>query len=111
MDPAFLPAARSGQVAATVLVPMVAKGVIFRRTRVVGLAARLDADRWAIAALNRLRARYREAPLLLRLPGRRVVLLLSAPHVHRVLSGSPTPTASTRPRNTPPCATSSHAAC
>jgi cytochrome P450 len=70
---------------------MVAKGVILRRTRVVGLAARLDADGRAVASLNRLRRRYRGAPLLLRLPGRRVVLLLSAPHVHRVLSGSPDP--------------------
>lgn len=89
--PAVLSPAQSAQVAATVLVPMVAKGVILRRTRVVGLAARVDADGWAIAALRRLRRRHREAPLLLRLPGRRVVLLLSAPHVYHVLSGSPDP--------------------
>jgi cytochrome P450 len=89
--PAVLPAAQALRVVGTVLVPAVAQGVVLRRPRVVGLAARLHADRRGVAALDRLRRRYGEAPLLLRLPGRRLVLLLDGRQVRRVLDGSPEP--------------------
>ena len=59
-----------------VLLPLVARGVIVRRQRVVALLERLDADRRLVGTLQRLRARYGPRPLLLRLPARRIVLVL-----------------------------------
>lgn len=82
---------RALRVAVAVLVPPVAQGVIVRRPRIVGIAARLGADRRAVALLDRLRHRYDGAPLLLRLPGRRTVLLTDPVHVRRVLTASPDP--------------------
>jgi cytochrome P450 len=75
----------------SVIVPIVAQGVILRRPRMVALAARLDADRRAGALLRRLRSRYGPGPLRLRVPGRPVVLVLSVPDVRTVLSGTPEP--------------------
>jgi cytochrome P450 len=77
-----------------VLVPLTARGVIVRRPRVVALAERLDLDRRAVRQMQRLRERYGAGPLLLRLPLRRLALVLDPDHVHRVLQGSPEPFAS-----------------
>lgn len=77
--------------AGLVLLPVVGRGAIVRRPRIVGLAQRLDADALAVRQLQRLRARYGPGPLQLRLPGRRLTLLLEPQQVHRVLNGSPTP--------------------
>lgn len=76
-------------VVAGVLVPLVARGVIARRPRVVGMLDRLDADRFAVRRMQRLRARCGPGPVVLRLPGRTMALVLSPEHVHRVLDGSP----------------------
>ena len=74
-----------------VLAPMVARGVIQRRPRVVALSDRMDADRRAVALLGRLRDRYGAGLLRLRLPGRSFVLVLSPDDVRRVLDGTPEP--------------------
>jgi cytochrome P450 len=76
---------------AFVLVPLVARGVIIRRPLVVALLERLDADRRLVRTLQRLRRRHGVGPLLLRLPLRRVVLVLADDDVHRVLAASPDP--------------------
>ena len=74
-----------------VLAPTVAGGVIKRRPPVLRLASLLDADRGAIAELARLRARYDGAPVLVRVPGRAVALVLSAADVGEVLADTPDP--------------------
>jgi len=77
--------------AADVMMPLLARGVIARRPRVVDALDRMDADRRAVRRMQLLRARYGEGPLLLRVPGRTVALVLSASHVGRVLEAAPDP--------------------
>lgn len=79
------------RVITTVVLPLAARGVLLRRPPVVALAERLDLDRRAVHLLQRLRARYGPGPLLLRVPGRSIALVLSPEGVQRVLSGSPEP--------------------
>lgn len=79
------------RVGTQVMLPLVARGVIVRRPRVVALAERLDTDRRAVRRLQQLRSRYGPGPLLLRVPARPVALVLSPDHVHRVLDESPEP--------------------
>jgi hypothetical protein len=87
-------------VTADVLLPLVGRGVIARRPKVVGVADRLDADRRAVRRMQRLRDRHGPGPLVLRTPVRTVALILSADDVQRVLDGSPEPfaTATTEKR-------------
>ncbi|HYH33409.1 MAG TPA: cytochrome P450 [Pseudonocardia sp.] len=85
------------RVAATALAPVVARGVIIRRPRVVAMAERMDADHRLVRTLQRLRARYGPAPLRLRVPGRSVVLVLDPGDVDDVLARSPEPFATTTP--------------
>lgn len=84
-------------VVADVVTPLVARGVIVRRPRVVGVLDRADADRRAVRRLQLLRARYGDGPVLLRVPGRDVAFVLSPDHVRRVLEGSPEPFAVANP--------------
>lgn len=84
-------AADTLRVVAGVLVPLAARGLILRRPAVVGTLARVDADRRAVRLLQRLRRRYGEGPLLLRLPGRRLVLVLAPGDAWRVLRETPDP--------------------
>lgn len=74
-----------------VFAPAVAKGAIIRRPRVVGLAERLALDRRAVQRMQRLRDKYGEGPLMLRLPIRKQAVVLAPAHVHRVLNESPDP--------------------
>lgn len=76
---------------ATVLLPLVARGTILRRQRVVALGERVDADRRLVRTLARLRARHGGRPVVLRLGVRRVVLPLSDDDVRHVLDASPEP--------------------
>ncbi len=87
-------------IAADVVAPNVAKGVIIRRARVVGLADRLEIDARGVRRMQRLRDRYGDGPLMLRVPGRARAVILSPDHVHRVLHQSPDPfsTATTEKR-------------
>ncbi|MHA6629491.1 cytochrome P450 [Pseudonocardia sichuanensis] len=85
------------RVLATALAPVVARGVIIRRPRVVALAERVDADRRLVRTLARLRERYGSAPLRLAVPGRSVVLPLAPGDVDDVLARSPEPFATSTP--------------
>src|SRR3954469_11447021 len=76
---------------ADVVAPLFARGVIVRRPRVVGMLDRLDADRRAVRRMQKLRARYGDGLLLLRLPLRDVAFVLAPADVHRVLEGTPEP--------------------
>jgi cytochrome P450 len=74
-----------------VLLPLVSRGLIVRRPPVVGGAARLDLDRRAVRRLQRAHERYGPGPLLLRLPFRRVAVILDPEDAQRVLATSPHP--------------------
>lgn len=74
-----------------VVLPLLQRGVIVRRPLMTRLVDRLEADRKAVRLLQDLRHRYGRGPLRLRIPGRRMVVVLSPEHVHRVLAGSPEP--------------------
>ncbi|WP_127571945.1 cytochrome P450 [Georgenia faecalis] len=76
---------------ATVMLPVVARGAIVRRPRVVGLVERIDGDRRAVAQMQRVRERYGPGPVQVRIPGRRFTFLLEPDQVHRVLAQSPEP--------------------
>ncbi|MFU8831969.1 MAG: cytochrome P450, partial [Wenzhouxiangella sp.] len=78
-------------VARAVLLPMISKGVIIRRPRVLGMAERLDANTTAVECMKRMRKKYGEGPLMLRIPGRNQALVFGADHVRHVLEGTPEP--------------------
>ena len=80
----------TARVLGQVLLPLVARGLVKRRPRAVALLARVDADRRAVRRLQRVRARYGEGPVLLRLP-RPVALVLAPDDVRRVLDQTPEP--------------------
>src|SRR3954453_5147241 len=89
-----LPTATAGETAgvlADLVAPLVARGVIVRRPRIEGALDRLDADRRAVRRLQALRRHHGDAPVLLRLPGRDVVIVLAPDDVRRVLDGTPEP--------------------
>jgi cytochrome P450 len=74
-----------------VALPMVAKGPLIRRPIVVAMAERLALDARAVRRVQRLRRRYAPGPLVLRIPLRRMALVLDPGDVHRVLHGTPEP--------------------
>ncbi|WP_043500705.1 hypothetical protein [Georgenia sp. SUBG003] len=78
-------------VAAGVLAPMLAQGVIVRRPAVTALADRLQVDRRAAGILRRLRDRHGPGPVLLRIPGRDLAVVLDPGDVERLLAGAPRP--------------------
>jgi hypothetical protein len=57
-----------------VVVPLLARGMIVRRPKVVNALDRLDADRRAVRRLRQLRSTHRPGPVLLAVPGRDVAL-------------------------------------
>lgn len=74
-----------------VVLPLLQRGVIVRRPRMTRLVDRMETDRKAVRLLQGLRDRYGRGPLRLRIPGRRMVVVLSPEHVHQVLAGAPEP--------------------
>jgi hypothetical protein len=78
-------------ITADVVVPLLARGVIARRPKVLGAVDRLDADRRSVRRMQQIRERYGPGPVVLRMPLRTMALILSAEHVHRVLDGTPEP--------------------
>lgn len=74
-----------------VLLPVVAEGVILRRPRLTHLAERLHVDDRALRRVRRLRDRYGDSPVLLRLPGRTVALVTAPEDVRRLLDETPEP--------------------
>ncbi|WP_243770219.1 cytochrome P450 [Amycolatopsis acidicola] len=91
LSPATASVADTARVAATVLAPTLRGGVIKRRPRAMALADRLQLDRPGIRLLGRLRERYGERPLQLRIPGRSVTVLLGHADAGSVLARTPSP--------------------
>ncbi|GAT06872.1 cytochrome P450 [Mycolicibacterium novocastrense] len=85
------------RVVAQVIAPTLAQGVIIRRPAAMVVAERLQLDGRAVAILSWLRARHGRAPLLLRIPGRSVAILLDAGDVAGLLRGAPEPFAPSTP--------------
>ena len=81
----------SARVVAGVLLPLIARGLIVRRPPVVALLERLDADRRAVRALQRLHELHGAGPLVLRLPGRPMALIVDGGDARRVLAETPDP--------------------
>jgi cytochrome P450 len=84
-------AAETLGVVGDVVLPLLARGVIIRRPRAVGIADRLEADDRAIRRMQALRDRYGPGPVLLKTPVRDFALILSPEDVRRVLDGTPDP--------------------
>ena len=83
--------AHTAAIVADVLAPLVARGLVVRRPRVMHVAERVDADRRAVRRLQQVRDRYGVGPVCVRLPGRTLALVLSPEDAHRVLAESPDP--------------------
>ncbi|MPY81054.1 MAG: cytochrome P450 [Actinophytocola sp.] len=79
------------RVGSHVVLPNVATGVIQRREPVMGLADRLQLDRFGIRRMQRLRARHGTGLLRLRVPGRSMALVLSPDDVGTILADAPEP--------------------
>ncbi|HZX02849.1 cytochrome P450 [Kribbella sp.] len=92
--PTLLPFASAldhGRILADVLGPIVAQGPILRRPRLGTLAERLHADDRALRRVRKLRRRYGDGPVLIRVPGRTIAVVLAAEDVHRLLAETPEP--------------------
>ena len=72
-----------------VLAPNIAKGVIKRRKRVVGVAERAELDTRAIRRVKQLRDTYGPGPVLLRVPVRNQAVILDPADAWRVLDETP----------------------
>ncbi|TCC01535.1 cytochrome P450 [Kribbella soli] len=92
--PTLLPTASapdSARILRDVLGPVVAQGPILRRPGLGALAEKLRVDDRALHRVRRLRRRYGDGPVLLRIPGRTIALVLAADDVHRLLRQTPEP--------------------
>jgi cytochrome P450 len=69
----------------------IAAGVIARRRPVVRVLERVQADARAVARIKKLRRDFGRGPVELVLPGRRMVVILDAEDVGRVLTETPEP--------------------
>src|SRR5215211_7099278 len=74
-----------------VLLPVAAQGAFLRRPLASRAADRFHADDRALHRIRELRRQYGDGPLLLRLPGRTIALVMHASHVHRILNETPEP--------------------
>ena len=83
--------AETAVVLGKVLAPTLAGGVIKRRRAGMRLAERLRVDRRGIGIFARLRRRYGDRPVRLRVPGRSLAIVLSGADTGRLLAHSPDP--------------------
>lgn len=74
-----------------VVLPILGKGPLIRRRKVVGLAERQGLDDRAVRRMQALRDRYGPGPLLLRIPFRPQALILSACDARMILDNTPDP--------------------
>ncbi|MBZ0331708.1 cytochrome P450 [Halomonas sp. ANAO-440] len=75
-----------------VFVPNIAKGVIIRRPKVVGMAEKLGLDKRAIQRLQKLNEKYGSGPLMLNTPNSKpMALILDPDDANRVLNETPEP--------------------
>ncbi|MFC0624630.1 cytochrome P450 [Kribbella deserti] len=73
------------------LLPLVAEGAILRRPRALVLAERFDLESRALKVVRRFRQRYGDGPVLLRIPGRTIALVIDPADVRRLLAETPEP--------------------
>lgn len=78
-------------VAADVLLPVLAQGVIVRRSSAMSLAERTGWDRRGVERVRALRDRYGPGPLPLTVRGRSYALVLDPDDAERVLADTPEP--------------------
>jgi cytochrome P450 len=71
--------------------PLIAKGLIVRRPKVVHLLALSAAERRGVLLLARMRRKYGDGPLLLRIPFREQAVVFAPRHLRRVLAETPEP--------------------
>lgn len=83
-----------------VVLPTLLKGVIIRRPAMMRIAERLDVDRRAVRGMQRIRRDYGTGPVLLRIPGRSLALVLDPADVERVLQQTPDPFSTATPEKT-----------
>lgn len=79
------------QVLRDVELPMVAKGPIIRRPKVVGAVERLGLEARAVKRMQYLSEKYGRGPVMLNPPGKKMALVLDPEHSHRVLDETPEP--------------------
>lgn len=84
-----LPAASTLRIVADVLAPLIARGLIVRRPRVVDFLAGRDLDRRAIARLRAVREHSGQDLVVLRLPGRRLAIPLTPEAARAALAAEP----------------------
>ncbi|MFB9388149.1 cytochrome P450 [Streptomyces coeruleoprunus] len=89
--PARASARDTARLAAVVVAPTLAAGVVVRRRTGMALAERYAADRRATGLLTELRRRHGPGPLLLDLAGRHFAVVLQAEDAAHVLDGTPDP--------------------
>jgi hypothetical protein len=87
----FASALDNARILRDVLGPVVAQGPVLRRPGLGTVAERLHADDRALRQARRLRRKYGAGPVLLRLPGRTIALVLAPEDVHRLLAETPEP--------------------
>ncbi|MFC7375512.1 cytochrome P450 [Brachybacterium sp. GCM10030268] len=87
----LLSASDHARVLTRILLSPVVKGPIVRRPGPVNLVERFDLDSAGVREMQRLHERYGDGPVQLRIPGRRLALVLAPADVHRVLDGTPEP--------------------
>lgn len=71
--------------------PMISKGPIIRRPKVVAASERFDLDGRGVRRAQALSEKYGQGPVMLKIPGRKMALILDPDDVHRVLEDSPEP--------------------
>jgi cytochrome P450 len=81
----------TGRALRDIFLPLVAQGAILRRPRMGTLAERIHADDRALRLVRKFRGRYGDGPLLFRLAGRTIGLVLAADDVQRLLAETPEP--------------------
>lgn len=71
--------------------PLVAKGVILRRPLIVRALHETGAEERGVRVLQALRTRHGPGPVMLRVPGRSLAVVLDPGHAAQVLAGTPEP--------------------
>lgn len=74
-----------------VMAPNVAKGVIRRRPNVVGMVERFGLDAKGIRQLQALSKKYGRGPLMLKVPGKKMAVVLDPADANHVLEHTPEP--------------------
>ena len=73
------------------MAPNVAKGVIRRRPNVVGMVERFGLDAKGIRQLQALSKKYGRGPLMLKVPGKKMAVVLDPADANHVLEHTPEP--------------------